>query len=139
MSAGCQQEVSHIAETALRLFKMGSSLTRECDGDAEALCGVSSGAAYTHPGTVGQCLMRQAGNVTAMCWAVLAVALRDDTVKVRERERERERERSTSGSHRRLWKGPTPSNQPPPMCDQCSGHRCHAYFGWVSSASDNVC
>lgn len=77
VSDRCAGEVATIADASLRMYTKGSALTLPCDGDAERFCGSLATGTYHPPGELRACLYQNAGNVTAMCWALLAVSMRD--------------------------------------------------------------
>jgi hypothetical protein len=78
VSDRCAVEVATIADASLRMYAKGSALTLPCDGDVERFCGSLAKGTYYPPGQLRACLHNNAGNVTAMCWALLAASLKDD-------------------------------------------------------------
>eukprot|EP00241_Pyramimonas_parkeae_P000739 CAMPEP_0114234490 /NCGR_PEP_ID=MMETSP0058-20121206/5737_1 /TAXON_ID=36894 /ORGANISM="Pyramimonas parkeae, CCMP726" /LENGTH=1041 /DNA_ID=CAMNT_0001346173 /DNA_START=77 /DNA_END=3202 /DNA_ORIENTATION=+ len=72
----CQTEVARSVKLALSIYVPESSVTRDCDNDAQQYCGLTTESShFLRSGSISDCLMRRSGNLSASCWKLVSMGV----------------------------------------------------------------
>lgn len=77
ISSTCKSELGRATRVHLRLYRIGSQFTEQCDDDAVKYCGLEKRldtAPFAESGQVHACLTRKGPDVSSECWTTLVFA-----------------------------------------------------------------